>query len=175
MSSRRSTRPGEGRGGSRGNPRGKGGPGRVRATRTRAGAPPDLQRRKKRPPRRISRRAAVLALVLSVLALAYAYPLRTYVEQRIEIDRLEDRNGEQRDRIGDLETEREKWEDDTYVEAQIRERLGLVPPGEELVVVLGGEDGRTRPDPRGDSDPDRQWYDEFLDTVEAADHPEDDE
>ncbi|THV42011.1 FtsB family cell division protein [Glycomyces buryatensis] len=147
------------------------GPGRTRATRRPAGTTgrPKVKRVRVRPGRKVSRRAAVLALVLSALALAYAYPLRTYVEQRMEINRLEVEQSEQRDRIEDLEAERIKWDDPEYVEAQIRSRLLLVPPGEDLVIVVD-EDDPTRPGADdGDSGSEDPWYDELVATFEDAD------
>ncbi|WP_169732385.1 FtsB family cell division protein [Haloglycomyces albus] len=170
MSSRRPSRPGAGRGGS--------GPGRSRTGRQRkttTGTVPAVQRRRVRPPRRMSRRAAVLALVLSLLALAYAYPLRTFVEQRIEINNLEQERARQIESIADLEKERAKWNDDEYVAAQIRERLGLVEPGEELVKVLGEDDNENLPDPDSDTGPEKEWFDDLLDTFDDADsnEPED--
>ncbi|GAB3649601.1 hypothetical protein GCM10028833_17610 [Glycomyces tarimensis] len=124
---------------------------------------------------KFSRRAAVIALVLSALALAYAYPLRTYVEQRIEINRLEAEQEEQRDRIEELEAERMKWEDDEYVKAQIRSSLLLVEPGENLVIVQEEEDpGRTGDDESDDAD-DKPWYDDLVTTFEDADQLDEEE
>ncbi len=117
----------------------------------------------------------MLALVLSLLALAYAYPLRTFVEQRIEINNLEQERARQIESIADLEKERAKWNDDEYVAAQIRERLGLVEPGEELVKVLGEDDNENLPDPDSDTGPEKEWFDDLLDTFDDADsnEPED--
>jgi len=128
-----------------------------------------------RPQRRISRRAAVIALVLSALALAYAYPLRTYVEQRVEINRLETEQEEQRDRIEGLESERLKWDDPEYVKAQIRSKLLLVEPGEDLVIVHEGEDPETGGDGEGASEAEPPWYEELVTTFEDADQLEQEE
>ncbi|QSB04572.1 FtsB family cell division protein [Natronoglycomyces albus] len=119
---------------------------------------------------RLSKRAAALALVLSILALAYAYPLRTFVEQRIEINRLQDSQSEQRERIDSLEAEREQWDDPEYVASQIRSRLMLVKPGEELIIVID-EDDPTSTGPSGSDDEDeyRPWYEDMKDIFEDAD------
>ena len=50
-------------------------------------------------PRRISARTATLVLLLLALAFAYAYPVRVYLAQQAEIDRLEQAQSEQRQRI----------------------------------------------------------------------------
>jgi cell division protein FtsB len=149
------------------------GPGRTRAGRRPApatGRTAAVKRVRVRPRRRLSRRAAVIALVLSALALAYAYPLRTYVEQRIEINRLEAEQSDQRDRIEALEAQRIKWDDPEYVKSQIRSRLLLTVPGEELILVVDEDDPDRRSRP-GDEDADGEplWYDELLATFEDAD------
>lgn len=122
-----------------------------------------------RPARKVSRRAAVLALVLSALALAYAYPLRTYVEQRVEINRLEAEQSEQSERIEALEAERLKWDDPAYVEAQIRSSLLLVTPGEDLVIVIDEDDPRHTGGADDAEQVDLPWYDELAATFEDAD------
>ncbi len=116
-----------------------------------------------------------MALVLSALALAYAYPLRTYVEQRIEINRLETEQAEQRGDIAELEAERAKWDDPEYIKAQIRSSLLLVEPGEDLVIVIDEEDP-TRPGADDEeTESDRPWYDDLADTFEDADQLEPDD
>lgn len=118
----------------------------------------------------MSGRAAIVALVLCALALAYAYPVRTYLEQRAEIDDMAEAQAEQRDRIADLAAERDKWDDPEYVQAQIRSRLLLVDPGEELLIVIDDAEGAARdagveppPEPEG------PWYDELMDSINEAD------
>jgi cell division protein FtsB len=118
----------------------------------------------------MSGRTAVIALVLSVLALSYAYPVRTYMEQRAEINELRDAQGDQRDRIADLESERAKWDDPEYVRAQARERLLLVEPGEELIIIIDDPEGAAadagEKPPKEPADP---WYDDLRDSFEEAD------
>lgn len=148
------------------------GPGRTRAARRTAPGSvgrAEVKRVRYRPARKVSRRAAILALVLSALALAYAYPLRTYVEQRIEINRLEAEQSEQSDRIAELEAERVKWDDPEYVKAQIRSSLLLVPPGEDLVIVIDEDDPKHTGGADDAQDADLSWYDELAATFEDAD------
>lgn len=133
-----------------------------------------VKRVRVRAQRSISRRAAVIALVLSALALAYAYPLRTYVEQRIEINRIESEQEEQRDRIEELEAERVKWDDPEYVKAQIRSSLLLVEPGEDLVIVHEDDDA-DRGGEENAPESDRPWYEELVATFEDADQLEQEE
>jgi cell division protein FtsB len=148
------------------------GPGRTRAARRAAPGSvsrPEVKRVRYRPARKVSRRAAILALVLSALALAYAYPLRTYVEQRIEINRLEAEQSAQAERIEELAAERVKWEDPEYVKAQIRSSLLLVPPGEDLVIVIDENDPKHTGGADDAEQADQTWYDELAATFEDAD------
>lgn len=85
-------------------------------------------------------------LVLAVVVLAPS--LRTYAEQRQEIDRLTDAVTAERANVEDLKTERERWSDRTYVTTQARERLSYVEPGDisflvinDLAVPAGETDG----------------------------------
>ena len=146
----------------------------VRAVRrSRAKHPPA-----KRPPAKriraprtggLSGRATALTLVLLALAVAYAYPMRVYLSQQAEIDRMVTAQEQQRQRITALTESLSKWEDDDYVIAQARWRLKFVRPGEIAYIVLddrapgaaGGADGvKTGP-----------WYRQIWSNIQRADHP----
>ena len=75
-------------------------------------------------------RAAMLAVVVCMLAISLAYPLREYLAQRGDIGEYRARVAEQQQRVADLEAARSRWKDRAYVEAQARERLRYVMPGE---------------------------------------------
>lgn len=96
-------------------------------------------------PRRASftGRAAMLALVVCMLAISLAYPLREYLAQRGDIGDYRVRVAEQRARVAELEKANKRWQDQAYVEAQARERLHYVMPGETAYVVLGADEART--------------------------------
>lgn len=87
-------------------------------------------------PRGLTRRAAVLALLLVVVAVLLAPYLRAYVQQRAEIAALEQEVAERRQRVAELEEQSRRWQDPAYVAAQARERLRFVWPGETGYVVL---------------------------------------
>lgn len=124
-------------------------------------------------PRRASLtgRAAVLALVLGVLAVSYAYPLRAWYDQhreraelRAEAERLEAE-------VGELETQLRLWDDPAYVEAQARERLGYVLPGEIGYVVMD-DTGEPETELGPDGLPvliEGEWYSRLWTSIEAAD------
>lgn len=118
----------------------------------------------------MSGRTAIIALVLSALALSYAYPVRTYLEQRAEINALRDSQNAQEERIEDLEAERAKWDDPEYVRAQARDRLMLVKPGEELIVIIDDPEGAAADSGEpAEPAPEQEWHDDLWDSFVEAD------
>ncbi|HEY7177444.1 MAG TPA: septum formation initiator family protein [Micromonosporaceae bacterium] len=81
-------------------------------------------------------RAAALGLVLLALMLAYAYPVRLYLDQRAQIEQLTLSQAKQRATIRHLASESAKWNDPAYVAAQARARFQMVQPGTKAYVVL---------------------------------------
>ncbi|MCU1636431.1 MAG: hypothetical protein JWQ68_1670 [Cryobacterium sp.] len=73
-------------------------------------------------------------LVLAVAVLAPG--LRTYAEQRQEINRLSATVQAARDTVGDLTAQRERWNDRTFVTTQARDRLSYVMPGDISFLVI---------------------------------------
>lgn len=143
---------------------------RPAARRTRSSHGTAKRIRAPRPRGRFTGRAAILALVLSALVLAYAYPVRTYLTQRAEIERLTESQREQVKRIKALERELDKWEDPEYVRAQARSRLYYIRPDEVpyVVVDLGPEradrDHAERTGGKGDA-----WHERMWGSIAAAD------
>lgn len=82
------------------------------------------------PRGRITPRAVVLIAILLVLGISAFAPVRNFLAQRDEIDRLEQQvNDLQADRTH-LERELERIRDPEYVEQIARQCLGMVRPGE---------------------------------------------
>ncbi|KUI40820.1 septum formation initiator [Mycobacterium sp. GA-1199] len=77
-----------------------------------------------------ARRAAILAVVVCVLTLTIAGPVRTYFAQRTEMKQLKATEQQLRAQIADLEQQKVKLADPVFIAAQARERLGFVMPGE---------------------------------------------
>lgn len=167
---RRTSRPrgrtGPGRGAGRGGrPPGDTGP--IPAT----PAGPDEPRRS-----RLTGRAAILVLVVSVLAVSYASSMRAYLQQRDQIGDLKDQIALRQASISELEREKRRWEDPAYVRQQARE-LNFVMPGETAYVVLD-ENGEplehdtslTDPSTLGQKPP-TAWWDTAWESVELAGHP----
>ncbi|MDQ5856094.1 MAG: septum formation initiator family protein, partial [Actinomycetota bacterium] len=81
------------------------------------------------------RRAALLAAVVCVLALSVAVPLRNYVSQRSELAAVHEQQLIMADKVAELERRRALLSDPRHVQAQARERLRYVRPGEAPYVV----------------------------------------
>jgi cell division protein FtsB len=116
-------------------------------------------------------RAAMLALVVCMLAISLAYPLREYLAQRGEIGEYQAKVAEQRERVAELEQARRRWQDPAYVEAQARDRLHYVMPGETSYVVLEADeapapDGVIEQEP-AEAEP-SPWFADLWHSVEAA-------
>ena len=125
---------------------------------------------------RLTSRAAVLVLVLAVLLVSYASSLRAYVEQRRQVASLEESIATSQADIAALERERERWRDPAYVIAQARARFAFGFPGEigyqvldENGEPLDHEDSLT--DPSAPTEPDPEWWQTTLDSVDAAGNP----
>jgi cell division protein FtsB len=116
-------------------------------------------------------RAAVLALVVCLLAISLAYPLREYLSQRSDINDYRAKVSEQEARVAELRAQHERWKDKAYVEAQARERLHYVMPGETSYVVLEADeapaqDGVVKAEaPAAARSP---WFTDLWNSVEAA-------
>jgi cell division protein FtsB len=97
-----------------------------------------------------TRRAAVLALVVCALALTVAVPLRNFLTQRQELAALHDRQRQLSAEVAELTRRRDELRDTAHLQAEARERLGYVRPGEiPFVVQLPGDAGATSPAPGG--------------------------
>jgi hypothetical protein len=111
--------------------------------------------------------------VLGALLLAYAYPVRIYLEQQSRIAALEASQAAQQARINQLADESAKWDDPTYVASQARQTLQMVPPGSTAYFV-----SQAAPTQPATSDPDAgrardtgPWYGQLWSSVQAADKP----
>ncbi|WP_329007325.1 septum formation initiator family protein [Micromonospora rifamycinica] len=123
-------------------------------------------------PRRFTGRATVLFAVLLALALAYTYPVRVYLDQQVDIERMEASQAAQREQIAELSAQAAKWQDPEYIKIKARERFYMVAPGETPVIVLNDADGASLdanggrpPAPPKTPDP---WYDTLWSSVRAA-------
>ncbi|TFC45513.1 septum formation initiator family protein [Cryobacterium sp. TMT1-21] len=73
-------------------------------------------------------------LIMAVIVLAPG--IRTYADQRQQIDRLTAAVTQQQGDVEQLKSERERWNDRTYVTTQARDRLSYVLPGDVSFLVI---------------------------------------
>lgn len=110
--------------------------------------------------------------MLAVLLVSYAYPVRTWFEQRAQRAALEEESEQLRAEVQRLEAELRLWDDPAYVEAQARDRLGFVMPGEQGYVIVPDDESEAAPDVGADGLPpagDGDWYERLWASLEAAD------
>jgi cell division protein FtsB len=118
-------------------------------------------------PRRFTGRATVLGCVLGALLLAYAYPVRVYLNQQAQIASLQASQEAQRQRIKNLSDQSAKYDDPEYVAAQARSRLLMVKPGDVAYLPLDPNTPATQPTtphPKTSA----PWYTQLWSTVQAA-------
>src|SRR5712691_12188054 len=125
-----------------------------------------------RPPperARFTSRAAVLAVVTCATALSLAYPVREYIGQRRQIDRLEAQRQVLQVRVRSLQAEQRKLTDPNYVAQQARDQLHMCLPSQTCYVVIPGKHfaGLTAPA----SAPVTPWYERLWHSVRAANQP----
>ncbi|TDQ54845.1 septum formation initiator family protein [Actinorugispora endophytica] len=113
----------------------------------------------------LTSRAAVLALLVCVIALSLAYPLREYVAQRSEIAQLQDQRARTQETVEELSQRYEELQDPAYIEREARSRLHYRYPGEQAYVVIGGE----APETPEDSAPADPWFTQLWKSVLEAD------
>jgi cell division protein FtsB len=85
----------------------------------------------------------VFLLIIGAL-IVLAPSLRVLVEQQQEIAALEARVAEQRVVVDEMQTDIDRWQDPAYIEAQARDRLLYVYPGDITYLIV--DDGQTLAD-----------------------------
>jgi len=119
-----------------------------------------------------ARRAAILAVVVCVLTLTIAGPVRTYFSQRTEQQQLASAESQLRSQIANLEQQKGKLADPAYIAAQARERLGFVMPGDTPYQVQLPDGALTPvapPAPPPTAHSNQPWYTALWHTI--ADEP----
>lgn len=83
---------------------------------------------------------ALSMLLLVVAALVVLAPsLKTLIEQRQQIAQLQQSVADAQQDVDDLDAEIDRWSDPAYIEAQARDRLYYVYPGDITFLVIGDE------------------------------------
>jgi cell division protein FtsL len=121
-------------------------------------------------------RALVMFVVLSIAFVLVFPTLRQYLDQQVQLEQLRAEVAQAEHANEDLEAELARWSDPAYVEAQARERLAFVMPGERALRVADPEvvpdpaapPTGTVPTPVEPDDPTRPWYAQLWDSVQVA-------
>jgi cell division protein FtsB len=131
--------------------------------------------------RNIGFRIATLGLA-SMLVFALTFPtVRLYLGEHQELEVLREQAQAAQEATDELKAQLRRWDDPAFVQAQARERLSYVMPGDIAFKVVDPQNARTptptptssspvvdvRPNGAGDSD-DIPWYRELWETVVAA-------
>nr|WP_255430018.1 septum formation initiator family protein [Streptomonospora sp. PA3] len=114
-------------------------------------------------------RAAILALVICVIALSLAYPLREYLAQRARIAELREEQAQTEQAVNELQQRREELQDPAYIEREARTRLHYQYPGERAYVVVSDEDEK---DAGADAESTEPWFTRLWKSVLEADRPQ---
>lgn len=83
---------------------------------------------------------SMLGLIVAAL-LVLASPLKTLIEQRQQIAQLQASVDEAKHDVADLNAQVARWSDPAYIQAQARERLYYVLPGDVSYLIVGEADG----------------------------------
>ena len=122
-------------------------------------------------PERVLPPRIVTLAVVGLLAFVVVFTsLRAYLSQQAQYDAVVAKIKEASDTSTALENELAQWKDDTYVRAQVRERLGYVMPGDTSYVVVGADSMKENEAGGGATpgSPDAPWYQELRDSSRAA-------
>lgn len=127
------------------------------------------------PERVLPPRVVTLAVVCLLAFVVVFTSLRAYLSQQAQYDSVVAKIKEASDTSTSLENELAQWKDDTYVRAQVRERLGYVMPGDTSYVVVGA-DSVKQPGASGGATQGSQdvpWYQTLKESAQAAGQTED--
>lgn len=117
----------------------------------------------------------VSLFIVALGAIQLVSTFHTYALNLAELNSLKREEAALEEQLQDLENQIDRWDDEAYVTAQARERLGFVFPGEQAVKVEHPEavTGTTEDDEdSGDESSSAQtlpWYEELEYSFEQAD------
>ena len=115
---------------------------------------------------RFTGRAAILAVVLCAIALSLAYPVREYIAQRRQIDRLQAQSSQIALQLERLRHEQQRLHDPAYIEQLARDRLHMCMPTQKCYVIIEPMPGNVQATAaRRDQAP---WYARLWSSVQQA-------
>jgi cell division protein FtsB len=80
----------------------------------------------------LTKRAAVLGIVVCMLVLTLAYPLRSFLSQRAQIRDVAAQNAQDRAQVAQLQQSVDRYKDPKYIEQLARTRLHYQFPGDTV-------------------------------------------
>lgn len=108
----------------------------------------------------------ITVVVVCVVALTLAMPVRTYFSQRSEFRQLTASNEQLQREVADYQQKVNEQNDPAYIEAQARARLGLTKPGEIPLVMVYPEDAARREAARrAEKRAQAPWYGNLWDSL----------
>ncbi|MFT4087794.1 MAG: septum formation initiator family protein [Gordonia sp. (in: high G+C Gram-positive bacteria)] len=112
------------------------------------------------------RRALVMLAIVVFLAVTLVVPIRTYLGQRAEFNRLQAQNAQLSREIGEYQQKVTEQNDPAWIENQARQRLQLVKPGETPVVLtFPDRDKQQAAEKKADEYAANPWYQNLWDAV----------
>jgi cell division protein FtsB len=130
------------------------------------------------PRPKFTNRATILLVVFAILVISYASSMRAYLHQRSQILDSKARIVDEKAKIKALTSEKQRWNDPSFIEQQARAHFNWVMPGETAYQVLDANgDSLTREDKLTDPSTIAQpkkpaWWVNVGESVDAADHPQ---
>jgi cell division protein FtsB len=89
--------------------------------------------------RAVSSRAGILSVLVLLILVSLAIPIKNLLDQQSRISQLQQRQEANVELISKLQDEVKRWQDPAFVRAQARARLHYVMPGEVGYIVLEAE------------------------------------
>ncbi|GAB2668755.1 hypothetical protein GCM10027169_33190 [Gordonia jinhuaensis] len=117
------------------------------------------------------KRVLILAVVLTIVALTLAVPLRTYFSQQSEYQQLKSSNAQLDREVSDLQQKVDRQNDPAYIEAQARERLQFVKPGDKAFTMQYPPAPTLSPEEaKKQREASRPWYTNLWESVSDPSH-----
>ena len=118
---------------------------------------------------KLTGRAALLAVVICVIALSLAYPVREYIAQRQQVNALLTQVGTLNQQVKSLRNEASQSQQPWYVEQQARDMLNMCGAGENCYEVIDGSSPFAVAAASQPKAADTPWYERLWGSVKKAD------
>ena len=114
----------------------------------------------------------IVTVTIMVLVMI-TVPLRNYMEQRVEIARLDASISELQNRKTQIETDLEKYHSKEYIKEQARRRLGVIEPGETAFRIIDPDaETKNHTETPQATETTPAWYTTIWDSLTIPDNPE---